>query len=336
MAARIERKGFSVSVVLPIYNEVENVDPCLAQITAVLRKITEAYEVICVNDGSTDATLERLVEHHRKNPRIKVINLSRNFGKDKALTAGIDFSSGDAVIPIDADLQDPPSLIEKMLEKWQEGFDVVYATRNERAGESILKRMTAASFYRSINAISEIPIPKNTGDFRLLDRRVVDALRELPENARFMKGIFSWVGFRQCSVLYDRQCRFGGRTKWNYWKLWNFALDGLTSFSSVPIRIWTYLGLLISMMSFGYAIFVIVRVLVIGIEAPGYASLMVVTLFLGGIILMGLGFMGEYIGRIFNEVKRRPLYLVRDVWGISNLHGGEDGSAGTAKSERLQ
>lgn len=299
-----------------MYNEEENVDVFLAKLVPILNKLTPDYRIICVNDGSTDNTLDKLIKNHNTNATIKIINLSRNFGKEKALTAGLDYSQEDVVIPIDSDLQDPPELIEEMVNKWKEGFDVVYATRRTRHGESWFKKSTAVIFYKIINAVSEIPIPQNTGDFRLIDKRVVDAIRQLPESARFMKGIFSWAGFKQTSVMYDRQPRYSGKTSWNYWKLWNFALDGFTSFSHLPLRIWSYIGFIISLLSLIYAAALITYVLTKGIVVPGYASLMVVTLFLGGIILIGLGVLGEYIGRIFVEVKRRPLYLVSKLWGF--------------------
>ncbi len=309
-------KSFSLTVVTPMHNEEENVDTFLTRLVTILSKLTSDYSIICVNDGSTDRTLEKLIEYHNANAAIKIINLSRNFGKEKALSAGLDYSQGDVVIPIDADLQDPPELIEEMINKWKEGFDVVYATRRIRHGESWFKKSTAAFFYKIINTVSEVPIPENTGDFRLIDKRVVEAIRRLPEEARFMKGVFSWVGFKQTSIMYDRQPRYLGKTSWNYWKLWNFSLDGFTSFSDLPIRIWSYVGFVISLFTLIYSVILITYALTKGIDVPGYASLMVVTLFLGGIILIGMGVLGEYIGRIFIEVKRRPLYLVVELWGF--------------------
>ncbi len=300
-----------------MHNEAENVDKFLSTLLPILEKLTPNYNIICINDGSTDNTLEKLIENHNINSAIEIINLSRNFGKEMALTAGLDYSQGDIVIPIDSDLQDPPELIEEMVSKWKDGFDVVYATRRIRHGESFFKKCTAAFFYKLINIVSEVPIPKNTGDFRLIDKRVVDAIRQLPETARFNKGVFSWVGFKQTSIMYDRQPRYSGKTSWNYWNLWNFALDGFTSFSHLPIRIWSYIGFAISLFSFIYAVTLVTYVVFVeGIEVPGYASLMFVTLFMGGILLIGLGVLGEYIGRIFNEVKRRPLYLISDLWGF--------------------
>ena len=230
-----------ISIVVPLYNEEKNIDYLFERLTSVLNKITSSYEIVCVNDGSKDNTLECLIEQNRYNPAIKVVNLSRNFGKEIALTAGIDYATGAAVIPIDADLQDPPELIEELVAKWQEGYDVVYATRRTRKGETWLKRFTADAFYQMIGKMSRVPIPRNTGDFRLLDRKVVEALKQLPERTRFMKGLFAWVGFKQTSILFDRQPRFQGQTTWNYWKLWNLALDGIASFSFIPLKVWSYL-----------------------------------------------------------------------------------------------
>ncbi|WP_448562588.1 glycosyltransferase family 2 protein [Trichothermofontia sp.] len=315
-----------LSIVIPFYNEEQNVDYLFQRLEAILIKIGLPYELICVNDGSRDRTLEKLIEHHRRNSCIKVINFSRNFGKEIALTAGIDFSSGAAVIPIDADLQDPPELIEALLEKWREGFDVVYATRRTRQGETWFKRLTANAFYRVIGQMTAIAIPRDTGDFRLLDRRVVAALKQLPERTRFMKGLFAWVGFKQTAIYYDRDQRYKGNTKWDYWRLWNFAVDGITSFSLAPLKIWSYIGILLSFIAFGYAFFLALRTLIFGVDVPGYASLMVALLFLGGIQLVTLGIIGEYLGRVYEEVKGRPLYLVRDVYGIKadQLRGVND------------
>ena len=307
-----------LSVVVPLYNEEANIDYLIKRILAVFSDLNTTYEIICINDGSKDNTLKLLIEHHHRNPAIKVINLSRNFGKEIALTAGLDFATGAAIIPIDADLQDPPELIKQLVEKWREGYDVVYATRRSRIGESWLKRFTAKYFYKTIGKMSPILIPPNTGDFRLLDRQVVEAIKQLPERTRFMKGLFAWVGYKQTSILFDREPRFGGKTTWNYWKLWNFALDGITSFSLFPLKIWSYIGLIVSFISLLYASFLIIRTLIFGIDVPGYASLMVAVLFFGGIQLITLGVIGEYLGRVYEEVKRRPLYFVRDSYGFYN------------------
>lgn len=311
-------KGFKLSIIIPMYNEEAALGLFFNALIPEIARVTYDYEIICINDGSTDRTLDILLKHNEANPRIKVVNLSRNFGKEKALTAGLDYCTGDAAIPIDADLQDPPHLIAQLVAKWQEGYDVVYGTRRARQGESATKKTTASFFYYFLNKLSEIPIPRNTGDFRLMDKRVIQALRLLPENGRFMKGLFSWVGFKQTMLLYDRHPRCSGTTKWNYWTLWNFALDGFTSFSCVPVRIWSYVGLFVSLAGMLFALFLILKYFIKGIDAPGYYSLMVVMLFLNGIILINLGILGEYIGRIFNEVKKRPIYLVNGLWGFES------------------
>ena len=307
-----------ISIVVPIYNEEANLDYLFQRLYAVLSDLNLKYEILCVNDGSRDNTLDRLIEHHRRDSAIKVINLSRNFGKEVALTAGIDYARGAAVVPIDADLQDPPELLKDLVAKWREGYDVVYAVRRSRHGESWLKMLTANAFYRVMGKMSRVPIPRNTGDFRLLDRKVIEALKQMPERTRFMKGLFAWVGFQQTAVYYDRAPRHQGKTKWNYWRLWNFALDGITSFSFIPLKVWSYVGISLSLLSFLYASFLIIRTLIFGVDVPGYASLMVITLFLGGMQLITMGIIGEYIGRIYEETKGRPLYLVRDCYGFDD------------------
>ena len=309
-------EDIELSVVSPVYNEENNIDYFFDKILPVLDSLEVSYEVICINDGSTDGTIHKILAFHQINPRIKLINLSRNFGKDNALTAGLHYASGRAVVPIDIDLQDPPELIESLLSKWREGYDVVYAVRKKRHGETLMKRLTASLFYKFINLFSETPIPPNTGDFRLLDRKVVKILNQIPERTRFMKGLFAWVGFKQIGIPYDRQPRHLGKTKWNFWKLWNFALDGITLFSTSGLKIWSYVGLTISMLSFLYAMFLVIRTLILGRDVPGYASIMVVVLFLGGLQLISLGILGEYLGRVYAEVKKRPLYIVSDLYGI--------------------
>lgn len=306
-----------VSIVIPMYNEESNLDYLFERLFIVMNNLAITYEIICINDGSKDETLSKLLQYHQRYPLIKIINLSRNFGKEIALSAGIDYANGNAVIPIDADLQDPPELIIELLQKWREGYDVVYATRKSRQGESWLKRFTAKAFYQTISNLSPIAIPPNTGDFRLLDRQVVEAIKQMPEKTRFMKGLFAWVGFKQTSVLFERQPRFQGKTSWNYWRLWNLAIEGITSFSSLPLKIWSYLGLFISFISLLYASFLVLRTLIFGIDVPGYASLIVAILFLGGIQLISLGIIGEYLSRVYEEVKRRPLYLIRESYGFS-------------------
>lgn len=277
----------------------------------MLDQLGLSYEIVCVNDGSTDDTLERLLAYQREDTRIIVIDLSRNFGKEAATTAAIDHASGRAVIPFDADLQDPPEIIPKLVEAWREGAKVVTARRSRRFGESWLKQWTSKTFYRLFNKVSDTPLPPDTGDFRLMDREVVDALKQLPERNRFMKGLFAWVGFPTKEVHFTRAPRSAGQSKWNYWKLWNFALEGIFSFTTLPLRVWTYLGLFISFISFLYALFIVLRTLIFGIDQPGYASIIVVILFLGGIQLISLGIIGEYLGRIYNETKGRPVYLAR-------------------------
>ena len=305
-----------LSIVSPMYNEEVNIDYFFKRLLPILDSLVLSYEVICINDGSTDETSKKILEFHKINPRIKLVNLSRNFGKDNALTAGLHYASGRAVVPIDSDLQDPPELIESLLSKWREGYDVVYAVREKRHGETFMKRLTARLFYKFINMFSETPIPHNTGDFRLLDRRVVTVLNQIRERTRFMKGLFAWVGFKQIGIPYDRQPRHLGKTKWHFWKLWNFALDGITLFSTSGLKVWSYVGLFISMGSFLYAGFLIIRTLILGKDVPGYASIMVVILFLGGLQLVSLGILGEYLGRVYAEVKKRPLYIVSDLYGF--------------------
>ena len=313
--------GVQLSIVAPMFNEAANLDRLFERLAAVLSKLGMSYEIVCVNDGSSDDTLQKLLAHRAKNPAVKIVDLSRNFGKDIALTAGIDHARGAAVVPIDSDLQDPPELIEELVKKWREGYEVVYATRRSRQGESWFKQTTALFFYRIFDHLTDVKMPRNTGDFRLLDRKAVDALSRMPERSRFMKGLFAWVGFKQASVMYDREPRHAGETKWNYWRLWNFALDGIAGFSSLPLRVWTYVGAAISFVSFCYAVFLIIRVLIHGKDVEGYASTIVVILFLGGIQLITLGVLGEYLGRIYVEVKARPLYLVREVHGIESEKG---------------
>ncbi len=316
---RPNQEAAAISVVVPMYNEVSVLDTFFARVEPVLEAVADSYEILCVNDGSRDGTLPALLNHRARNPRIKVIDLARNFGKEQALTAGLDAAIGDAVIPMDADLQDPPELIADFIGKWREGFDVVYGVRRSRDSDSPVKRATARLFYRLFNRLTALPIPENTGDFRLMDRRVVEALRNLPERNRFMKGLFSWVGFRQTGVDYDREARAAGSSTWNYWRLWNFALDGITGFSTVPLRLWSYAGAVVALAAFVYAAFLIIRTLVLGVDVPGYASLMVVILFLGGVQLISLGVIGEYLGRLYHEAKQRPTYLVGRTYGL-----GED------------
>lgn len=305
-----------LSIVVPMFNEAENIGPFYERLKKVLDNNGESYEIICVNDGSTDATLENLLKLREKDPNIKVVDLSRNFGKEIALTAGLDFSSGMAVIPIDADLQDPPELIPQLVAKWKEGYEVVYAVRKSRLGESLFKKLTAHLFYRLAEKIMDINIPRDTGDFRLMDRSAVDALKNMRERNRFMKGLFAWVGFKQVAIYYERDPRHKGKTKWNFFKLLNFAIEGITSFSYVPLRLATYIGLVIALMSFFYAAYIMISTLIYGNPVPGYPSLITIILFLGGVQLICIGILGEYMGRIYNEVKQRPVYVIRKTFGL--------------------
>jgi glycosyltransferase involved in cell wall biosynthesis len=308
-----------ISIVIPMYNEQEVLEKLFSRLSSCLEPITHDYEIICVNDGSRDETLERLKQYHKQDNRIKIINFARNFGKEIALTAGIDYTKGNAVIPIDADLQDPPELIAQMVDKWRNGYKVVLATRRNRPGDSWFKRKTAEWFYSFMNSLSTVKVPANTGDFRLMDRQVIEAVKKLPERTRFMKGIFAWTGFSTTTVYFDRESRAAGSTSWNYWKLWKFALDGIFSFTTIPLHIWTYIGGAISIFAFIWAVVIIIQSLIFGIVTPGYPSLMVTMLFLGGIQLLSIGVLGEYIGRIYTETKQRPLYLVEDEIGINGL-----------------
>lgn len=300
----------TLSVVVPAYNEAEGLLEFHARLFDVMRHLGESWELLLVNDGSRDSTLEVMEELRRADPHVAVINLSRNFGKEIAVTCGLDHARGSAVIVIDADLQDPPEVIPELVAGWREGFDTVYAQRRQREGETWLKKATAHAFYRLMQRMGHVQMPADAGDFRLISRRVVDALAQLREHHRFMKGLFAWVGFPAKAVLYDRAPRYAGSTKWNYWKLWNFALEGITSFTVMPLKMATYMGLVVAVLSAIYLIVIILKTLVQGNEVAGYPSLMVVVLFLGGAQLMTLGMIGEYLGRVFNETKRRPLYFV--------------------------
>ena len=284
------------------------------RITSVMEGIGEAFEIICVNDGSQDGTLAVLMDYAQKDERVKVVDLSRNFGKEAALTAALDHSLGEAVVPIDADLQDPPELIAAMLAKWRDGYEVVLARRADRSSDSWLKRVTAQMFYSVHNRISSPELPENVGDFRLMDRKVVEALGGLQETHRFMKGLFAWVGFKTCVIDYVREPRAAGETKFNGWRLWKLAVEGITSFSTFPLTVWFYLGSLTAFGAFVYGAYIVLRTLAWGIEVPGYASLLCLILFFGGLQLLGIGILGEYLGRAYIESKKRPVYVARDVY----------------------
>jgi glycosyltransferase involved in cell wall biosynthesis len=305
-----------ISVVVPFYNEGLGVATFHSALTSVLDGLPDFdFEVVCVDDGSTDDTLVKLIDIADADPRFHIIELSRNFGKEAALTAGIDFARGDAVIPIDADLQDPPELIPRLITEWLNGAEIVLARRRDRSTDTFLKRSSAGLFYSLHNRLSPIKIPENVGDCRLIDRIAISALKQLPERQRFMKGLFAWVGFRTTTIDYKRNTRSHGHTKFSGWKLWNFALEGITSFSTAPLKFWTYVGGIGALFTFCYAIFIVARTLIYGIDIPGYASLLVAVLFFGSLQLMSIGMLGEYIGRIYMESKRRPIYLVRKQYG---------------------
>jgi glycosyltransferase involved in cell wall biosynthesis len=299
----------TISVVVPAFNEAPALDAFHGRLLRALVGL-DAWEVVYVNDGSTDGTVTMMEVLQRADDRVAVVSLSRNFGKEIAITAGLDHAAGDAVVVIDADLQDPPELIPELITCWRAGFDMVYAKRRSRAGESWLKRGTARGFYRLMQRMGDLRLPEDTGDFRLMSRRVVDAVRQLREQHRFMKGLFAWVGYPTTYVLYDRDVRCAGVSKWSYWKLWNLALEGITSFTVMPLKFATYVGLGVALLSMIYVAEVLVKTLIIGNPVAGYPSLMSVVLFLGGVQLMFLGVIGEYLGRVFNETKQRPLYLV--------------------------
>ena len=311
--AQRPRATARLQVIVPVYNEQEVISEFMQRLHQVLDHEPVNWSVLFVNDGSGDDTLAQLQRLNRQDKRVGYINLSRNFGKEHAMTAGLDLCDADAVVIMDVDLQDPPELIPEMLREWHNGFDVVYATRRERHGETALKKATAHGFYRLMNRLGEIPIPKDTGDYRLLSRRAVAALRQLRERNRFMKGLYAWIGYRQKGILFDREPRAAGNSKWNLAKLWRFAIDGITAFSTVPLRFATWIGLAVAAFAFVYGLVIIIKTLLHGNDVPGYPSLMTVILFLGGIQLMAIGVIGEYLGRMFSETKQRPLYLIESV-----------------------
>lgn len=316
----------SISVVAPAYNEQEVLQEFYSRVTSVLAKLDCEYEIVLVNDGSRDATLPLMYALRDRDPHITIVDLSRNFGKEIALSAGLDNTRGDVIIILDSDLQDPPELIPQMLDCWREGYDVVYGVRTQRDGETWFKKLTAKYFYRLIKKVSRVEIPTDTGDFRLMTRRAVDAVGQLREQHRFMKGLFAWVGFPSKPIFYRRDPRAAGTTTWNYWNLWNFALEGITSFTVAPLKVATYLGLSVAVLALFYAGVVVWKALMFSDPVRGYPSLMAAMLFLGGVQLISIGLLGEYVGRIFNEVKGRPLYLVNRLRG-SALHEKEAATA---------
>lgn len=306
-----------LSLVIPVKDEEAAIGPCLARVIPVLEAmddpVSRSFEILFIDDGSEDKTLEEIRKAHLADPRVRAISFSRNFGKEAALTAGLDAARGLAVVPLDVDLQDPPEALPKMIAEWRAGSDVVYGVRDNRETDSFPKRLTADLYYRAHNWLSRDKIPEHAGDFRLLDRKVVEVIRRMPERNRFMKGLFAWAGFKQSAVLYHREERTVGKTKFNYWKLWTLAIDGITSASTLPLRVWSYLGALVAIGALAFAAVIVIRTLTTGIDVPGYASLMVAILFLGGLQLLSLGVLGEYVGRILTEAKARPLYVVRET-----------------------
>jgi len=303
----------TISVLIPAYNE----EPVLDKLFPRLEDLANSnkdyeFEFLFINDGSKDNTLELIKGYSEKDPRVSYLNLSRNFGKEIGMIAGLDHATGDAVVIIDADLQDPPELIPEMIKLWEDGYDDVYAKRKSREGESWFKKFTSKMYYKTLQSVTRIPIQEDTGDFRLLDRRVVEALKQFRESQRNTKAMFSWVGFHKKEILYDRDSRAAGETKWNYIKLVELAIDGITSFTTAPLRISTYAGIAVSILAFIYLVYLVIRTVFLGVDLAGYPSMMAVILFLGGVQLLSLGIIGEYIGRIFNETKQRPLYLIEE------------------------
>jgi glycosyltransferase involved in cell wall biosynthesis len=309
----VAASNIELSVVIPVYNEELGIAPLCERLTPILDRITPVWEVVFIDDGSSDETLAAVRARSAGEPRIGAVSFSRNFGKEIAMTAGLAHAAGDVVVIIDTDLQDPPELIPDMVAEWRNGYDVVYAQREVREGETWLKTATAGLFYSMVKRMGQTPIPENVGDFRLMSRRAVAALLQLPETHRFMKGLYAWVGFPQKAIRYTRHARYAGATKFNYWKLWNFAIEGITSFTIVPLKLATYVGTLVASLAFCYGLFIALRTLIVGDEVQGFTTIMVTMLGIGGVQLIVLGVIGEYLGRVFNETKRRPLYLVESV-----------------------
>ncbi len=311
-----------LSVVIPVYNEAANIGPLCDRLVPVLERISTDWEVVFVDDGSADDTLRAIEARHRTEPRIGALSFSRNFGKEIAIAAGLDHARGRAVVIMDADLQHPPEVIETFVERWREGYVMVYAQRTDREGESFAKRSFARLFYRLFRQFGEMALPEGAGDFRLIDRKGVEVLRSLGERARFSKGLYAWIGFKQIGVPFVVEQRQHGTTKWSFRKLFRFAFDGITAFSTVPLRVWTYLGGFISAVAILTALYFAVRTILFGSDVPGFPSLIVSIMFFAGVQLMSLGIIGEYIGRIFAEVKRRPLYVVAErIGGPAEVSG---------------
>jgi glycosyltransferase involved in cell wall biosynthesis len=315
-------KSPEISLVIPVYNEGANIDALCRRVAPILERVTADWEIVFVDDGSTDDTLERVRAEADRDRRVGAVSFSRNFGKEIAVAAGLDHARGRAVIIMDADLQHPPEMIEEFVRRWREGYVMVYGQRTDRSGETRLKRNAARLFYRLFERFGETSLPEGAGDFRLIDRKGVEVLRALGERARFSKGLYAWIGFKATGVPFAVEERQHGASKWSFRKLFRFAFDGITSFSTVPLRVWTYLGILISIGSILTAIYFLVRTLLFGTDLPGFPSLIVSVMFFSGIQLMSLGIIGEYVGRIFAEVKRRPLYVVQErIGGATEIEG---------------
>lgn len=307
------KKNPDLSIIVSVYNEEEGLEHFFASLMREMQLLKSySYEIVCIDDGSSDGSYQVLCRYAKKYKNIKVIKFSRNFGKEYGMMAGLKYCTGRAAIPMDVDLQDPPSLIKQFVQKWEQGYDMVYGIRSDRNSDTWLKRTTAKLFYKIYNLMTRSPIPYNAGDYRLIDRKIINAILSLKERNVFMKGVFGWTGFKSIGIKYARERRYAGESKWNYWKLWNFALDGITASTTFPLRIWTYFGTLLSLTGMLYAFYIIARTFIRGIDVPGYASLLVFILVLGGIQMIILGIIGEYIGRIFVEVKNRPLYIVEN------------------------
>jgi glycosyltransferase involved in cell wall biosynthesis len=318
-----------LTIIVPAFNENETIEAFYTRLSMAMNAIKQNYEIVFINDGSQDGTLSIMKRLQDKHGTITIVDLSRNFGKEIATTAGIDNAKGDATVIIDADLQDPPELIEKLIEKWSEGYDVVYAQREQREGETWLKKKSAELFYLLMQKLGPIKLPINTGDFRMMSEEATEAVKQLREHNRFMKGIFAWIGFPSVGVTYNRDPRYAGETKWNYIKLWSLAVDGITSFSIAPLKLATYLGLTIAAASFFYSIYIIFNTLVFGEAVRGFPTLAILILFLGSIQLIFLGVIGEYLGRIFTETKNRPLYFTKQVLqSKSNILNDEENDIG--------
>jgi polyisoprenyl-phosphate glycosyltransferase len=319
MAAKGKMISPLISIIVPVKDEQDGIAPFVARVSPILEGIAgKAWEILFIDDGSEDATLAAIGLAYSHDKRVRAASLSRNFGKEAALSAGLDLARGAAIVPMDVDLQDPPEVLVDMVAKWRAGADVVYGVRSNRLSDSLPKRLTADLYYRAHNWLSHDKIPEHAGDFRLLDRKVVDVIKRMPERNRFMKGLFAWSGFKQDSVAYERVERELGTSKFRYWKLWTLALDGITSSSTVPLRVWSYIGGIVALIAFGYALFLMIHTLVSGVDTPGYASMMTAILFFGGLQLISLGVLGEYVGRILTEAKGRPIYVIRETIGMDD------------------